>query len=152
MTLHVLKSEEKRIGEAKKHWAAVVPPILCMVTEELLPIGLPWLIYRIAVILKTQLYVTTDRLYGKTGVFRTKHLSCHLEQLESVSFVKGIFGRIFNYGSISIRTGGIEYRFKYIQDPQRFCAVIEKQKKRVIDDTGTGSEHLETALETGPKE
>ena len=57
--------------------------------------------------ISTELVITSKRVIFKTGFIKRSTVELTSKQMESLSFDQGIFGRIFNFGDISIYgTGG----------------------------------------------
>jgi len=65
--------------------------------------------------------ITNKRVIIKTGVFSRDTLEMQLSKIESVQVKQGIFGRMFNYGTLIIKgTGGTPGLYKKICDPINF--------------------------------
>lgn len=66
-------------------------------------------------------YVLTDRgLYRKAGVVSTRVSRVGLSAVERTSLSKGVWGNVFDYGTISISTAGsdgVDLRFTDLDDP-----------------------------------
>jgi hypothetical protein len=66
-------------------------------------------------------YVLTDRgLYRKAGVVSTRVSRVDLSAVERTSLSKGVWGNVFDYGTISISTAGsdgVDLRFTDLDDP-----------------------------------
>ena len=88
----------------------------------------------------TELAFTNKRVIGKTGVFSSRALDATLEKIDSVATSSGLFGKIFGYGKISIRTAADRFDFKYVKRPEEFkralMAQIDKaEQDRLIEQT-----------------
>jgi uncharacterized membrane protein YdbT with pleckstrin-like domain len=65
--------------------------------------------------------VTNRRIMMKTGVAKRRLIELQLNRSEGLIIDQGIIGRIFNYGTIIIRSGGtMEEIFSPIADPYEF--------------------------------
>lgn len=70
----------------------------------------------------TEFAYTDKRLIGKVGVIGTTSMDAPLNKIQSVNVESGLFGKIFNYGSLRVVTAGADkYRFKFIKD----CDVLK---------------------------
>jgi uncharacterized membrane protein YdbT with pleckstrin-like domain len=75
--------------------------------------------------------VTNKRVVVKTGILRNRSSETLLRQVEGITVDQGIFGRIFNYGTIVIEgTGTDKVPYKQIGDPLGFrLSVLEQIDK-----------------------
>jgi uncharacterized membrane protein YdbT with pleckstrin-like domain len=64
--------------------------------------------------------VTNRRVMMKTGVMKRRLIELQLNRSEGLVIDQGILGRIFNYGTIIIRTGNLEETFSPVADPYEF--------------------------------
>ena len=64
--------------------------------------------------------VTNRRVMMKTGVTKRRLVELQLNRSDGLVIDQGIIGRIFNYGSIIIRTGNLEEVFSPVADPYEF--------------------------------
>ena len=72
--------------------------------------------------------VTNKRIILKVGVIRRKTAEMFLEKVESVGVDQGIFGRVFNYGEITVHgTGGTAEPFDRISHPLEFRRQVQEQ-------------------------
>jgi uncharacterized membrane protein YdbT with pleckstrin-like domain len=55
----------------------------------------------------TEIEVTDRRVILKQGFIRRETVEMHMDKVESVDVVQSILGRIFNYGSVTIRGVGV---------------------------------------------
>lgn len=70
--------------------------------------------------------VTNRRVLIKTGLVRRHTLEILLARVETVGVEQGIFGRIFNYGTIIvIGTGGTKEVFPCISKPLEFRKTVQ---------------------------
>ncbi len=71
--------------------------------------------------LTTELVVTDRRVIYKRGLIRRFTAEMNMEKVESVSVDQSILGRLFNYGTITVRgTGGGMDALPDIDDPLTF--------------------------------
>jgi len=66
------------------------------------------------------LYFTRTRLHLKKGVFSTSTEDSPLDKIINVRYSNGLWGKIFNYGSLRIKTMTDTYYFDNIAAPQLF--------------------------------
>jgi uncharacterized membrane protein YdbT with pleckstrin-like domain len=83
--------------------------------------GIPALIRRAS----TELAVTDRRVIYKSGVFSRHTLEMNRSKVESVDVDQSILGRVFGYGTITVRgTGGSLEPIRRISDPLTFRSHI----------------------------
>lgn len=90
-------------------------------------IGAVSLIQRILVYIGSTYAVTNKRVILKTGVISRKAVDLVLTKCEGLQIKQSVFGRIFNFGTITVTTGGATSSYPYIADPLRFKKEINKQ-------------------------
>lgn len=75
----------------------------------------------------SELVVTDRRVLIKTGVVQRQTLEMFIARVESVGVDQGFFGRMFDYGTVSIRgTGGSEEPFEAIAHPLEFRNAVQR--------------------------
>jgi len=92
-------------------------------------------------------YVLTDRnCYRKAGVLSTRVSRIGLSTVERTSLTKGVWGNVFDYGTISISTAGsdgVDLRFADLNDPEPVRAemrrLIGTRRSRTGPDTATAT-------------
>lgn len=147
----LLMSGEKPVYQGKVHWIGYVPPAVLFVfalmfsrAEDNTFFGVLALIAlamlaKTAIIQKTtELAITNRRIVGKGGFIRRYTVELQHGQVESIQVLQTALGRIFNYGSLSIRgTGGSQTVIGCITAPLEF----RKQAMEHIDrmQSGAGS-------------
>ena len=116
-----LMKDEKIIATAKIHWMDLVWGILFF-----------WLFFipllsAISRMISTELAVTTHRAVGKQGLIRRHAIDLTLDKVQNVTIDQGIFGRIFNYGSVRVTTAGDVANFAGIAQPAVFKSAVTNQ-------------------------
>lgn len=96
-------------------------------------VGIFLLIRDLITFITTKLVITDKRITGKKGLIHTNHLDCPLNRLDGVQVKQGLFGKIFNYGTISISTGSTLISFPYISHPNDFRATLNEQIDKFYD-------------------
>jgi len=82
--------------------------------------------------LTSEFGITDKRVIIKVGWIRRNTLETQLKKIEQVRVDRGIFGRIFNYGTIVIvGTGGSSSPFRGIRKPMEFRKYAQAQKESV---------------------
>ncbi len=121
-----LGAGEEVISRATVTWFSVLLPLILGVL--LLPFygfGLIIIIPCVLKITSTELALTNKRIVAKFGFIRRETVELRLERVESISVSQGIFGRIFNYGSIVVKgSGGTGAPIPYIKNPLDFRRYI----------------------------
>jgi uncharacterized membrane protein YdbT with pleckstrin-like domain len=73
--------------------------------------------------------VTNRRVIIKLGFISRRTIELNLSKVESVEVNQDIFGRLFNYGTITvIGTGGTHEPFALINDPLAFRRAVQSQQ------------------------
>jgi uncharacterized membrane protein YdbT with pleckstrin-like domain len=79
----------------------------------------------------SEFVVTNRRIMLKTGVLKRQFTELQLNRSEGLIIDQGIMGRIFNYGSLFITSGGAREEFYPIADPYEF----KRQINNAIEDS-----------------
>ena len=90
-------------------------------------VGFIWFIRDIIAFGTTKLTISTKRLTGKVGLINTNQLDSPLNKISGVQVEQGLFGKIFNYGTISVTTASTTFRFPYISKPNDFRNELNNQ-------------------------
>jgi len=77
----------------------------------------------------SEFVVTNRRIMLKTGVLKRKLVELQLNRAEGLSVDQGIIGRMFNFGSIIVTSGGVKEVFSPIAQPFEF----KKQVNNAIE-------------------
>lgn len=142
-----LASNEKIIYTTGLHWWVYFKNILLIVLgiifirssggtgtassigAFLILIGMVGLIYAFFVSKSSEFAVTNKRVILKTGMLKRKLVELQLNRAEGLSVEQGIIGRIFNFGSIKITSGGVTESFSPLAKPFEF----KKQVNNAIE-------------------
>lgn len=71
--------------------------------------------------------VTNKRVILKTGVISRRAVDLVLAKCEGLHIKQSVLGRIFNFGTITVTTGGVSSSYPYIADPLAFRREINTQ-------------------------
>lgn len=93
----------------------------------LLFIGVISLMQRLLVKVGSAYAVTNKRVVLKTGVLSRRAVDLVLAKCEGLHIKQSVFGRIFNFGTITVTTGGATSSYPYIADPLAFRKEINTQ-------------------------
>ena len=75
----------------------------------------------------TELALTNRRVISKTGVISQQTSELQVDQIESVEVKQGLFGRILNYGTVTVKgTGGGAAPAPGIVDPLKFRKAVQE--------------------------
>jgi uncharacterized membrane protein YdbT with pleckstrin-like domain len=98
----------------------IIPPIL-------------FIIIAIIRVKTVELALTNKKVIGKAGFINRASIDLPISKLESITIDQGIFGRIFNYGLVSIRgVGGNNVTIHSIKDPLSFRrAVMDRMDQQI---------------------
>ncbi|RGN43968.1 PH domain-containing protein [Bacteroides sp. OM05-12] len=93
----------------------------------LLFMGVVSLVQRIMVKAGSVYAVTNKRVILKTGVISRRALDLVLAKCEGLQIKQSVLGRILNYGTITVTTGGATSSYPYLSDPVGFKREINTQ-------------------------
>ena len=143
-----LNKGERVIYTAKVHWGiylAMIPPFIVFQTIFIgiltltdityvsgafrLMLLIPFLLFIRGWLVQktTELSITNKRVITKVGLFSRQTSEILLPKVESVEVDQGIFGRMLNYGTVTVRgTGGGVAPAPAISDPLRFRKEVQR--------------------------
>lgn len=103
----VLGREERITYEARISIWFLSPLIfLGLVTLPFLGLGLIFLISAYLKYISTEIAITNKRVIAKFGFISRKTTEISIDRIESIQVDQGIWGRIFNYGSLVVSGAG----------------------------------------------
>ena len=115
---------ETVVHRAKLHGMIFVPGIVLFVVI----IGIFLLVAAIIRKATTEMAVTNKRVIIKTGLISRKTLEMNLAKVENIGVDQGIFGRMFNFGKITVvGTGGTHEEFSMVASPLDFRKAVQTQ-------------------------
>jgi uncharacterized membrane protein YdbT with pleckstrin-like domain len=119
------------------HWIIYLPPVMMLcfglpligVNERLgMVLAIAGLLAGAAAYIRqtaSEFAVTNARVIVKTGLLARRTIEINIARVESVEVDQDIFGRLFNYGAITvIGTGGTKEPFTMIENPQAFAGWV----------------------------
>ncbi len=77
--------------------------------------------------LNTELAVTDKRVIGKAGFINSASLDLPLNKVQNVKVSSGLWGKLFNYGTIEIEAGGGSLSFCGIKNADGFKKFLMNQ-------------------------
>lgn len=89
--------------------------------------GIVSLLSRILIKVGSSYAVTNKRVILKTGVISRRAVDLVLAKCEGLHIKQSVLGRIFNFGTITVTTGGVSSSYPYIADPLAFRREINTQ-------------------------
>lgn len=92
---------------------------------------LPWHFIRYAT---TKLGFTNKRVVGKVGFIKKQSLDAPLNKINNVGVSQGLFGKIFNWGTVEIDTSSGKYYFPCIVKPNEFKNKLMAQVDQFEED------------------
>lgn len=145
----VLQGDEQVIHQARTHWIVYLPAFVYLVTAIALLIWLlpryqtngrdflsmvaatvalaallaaPFYFFKALIQRRTtELAITNRRVIAKVGLISRKTWEINATKVEGVEVDQSIFGRIFGYGTVSVKgTGGGIAPLRNIDDPVEF--------------------------------
>lgn len=102
-----LSNGEKVVLEGKVHWIKIIPHVIAFFT--------------------TKLALTNKKVIGKVGFIKKATLDMPLNRVQGITFAQGLFGKIFNYGTIEISSAADKVTFHYIAKPEAFKKAVLNQ-------------------------
>jgi len=93
----------------------------------LLFLGLVSLVQRLFVKIGSIYAVTNLRVIFKTGIVARHVQSLVIFKVEGLWVTQSFWGRILNYGTIVVTTGGATNSYPFVKDPMRFKNAIDTQ-------------------------
>lgn len=125
---------EETIKEGKISIATLIIRLIIDFFAMCILIGFIWIIRDLIKFFTTTLIITNKRVNGKTGLINTNELDSPLNKINGVQVKQGLFGKIFNYGTISITTASTVFNFDYIDKPNDFKNILNNQIEKYEDD------------------
>lgn len=87
-------------------------------------------------VVTTELALTNRRIIAKSGLIRRNTVELKVNRVESLGVDQGVLGRIFNFGSITIKgVGGSNAPIPYIARPMEFRQQVNNHLDE-LDDQG----------------
>ena len=135
-----LNPGEQVVYRGTVHWIIYLPPVLMVcfgiplidINERFAVIlAAAGLIAGAAYIRQTtsEFAVTNHRVIVKTGLLARRTIEINIARVESVQVDQDIFGRLLNYGAITvIGTGGTKEPFTMIDNPQQFRRMVQGEQ------------------------
>lgn len=96
-----------------------------------------WFVVVAIGIMRTELALTNKKIIGKTGILN-RAVDLPLGKLESITVNQGFIERMFDYGTVSVRSGGGDVvRFSGIKAPLEFRRVV----MNLVEQNQTAQKH-----------
>ena len=93
-----------------------------------------WLIKALIQFISSEFALTNKRVLLKHGFIKRDSLETLLSKIEGIQLQQGIFGRLFDYGTIVIiGMGGTKNPFHKIQKPMEFRKVVQEQISKNVE-------------------
>lgn len=87
-------------------------------------------------VITTELALTNRRIIAKSGLIRRNTIELKANRVESLGVDQGVLGRIFNFGSITVKgVGGSNAPIPYIARPMEFRQQVNNHLDE-LDDQG----------------
>lgn len=85
--------------------------------------------------ISSEFAITNKRCVIKTGLFRIHVADLNLDKCEGATFSQTLWGRILNFGTIFVTTGGMSNSFWGVDRPcqlrNRISEIVEEYKKNI---------------------
>jgi uncharacterized membrane protein YdbT with pleckstrin-like domain len=128
--------------EGRLHWIVYLTPVLILGVGigvagsglyagglALLVMGALSLLIAWVRQISSEFAVTNRRVIIKTGWLSRRTIELNMSKVESVQVDQDIFGRLLNYGTITvIGTGGTKEPFPLIDDPMGFRHAVQREQ------------------------
>ena len=131
------------IYTAKSHWITYVGPVMGILIGSmgiiLLSFGMGWMkfigtalllifgkaVLKVLIKITTKIYLTTDYLTISKGIISKDVLDVPINKLEGIYLTQNLLGKIFNFGTLMVSTGGINQSY-VIKNPMELRNKIIK--------------------------
>lgn len=87
--------------------------------------------------LRTKLTLTNKRLSGSIGLIKTQNIDSPLNKINGVEVRQNLFGKMFNYGTITVVTAATKFNLDYIENPDELKTAINNQIEQYEEDRMT---------------
>ena len=118
---------EEIIKEGKISGATLFIRLIIDVLAMAVIVGLFWIVRDLIYFFTTKLTITDKRIKGRKGLIHTSELDSPLNKITGIKIDQGLFGKIFNYGTIRITTASTALEFRYISNPSDFREALNNQ-------------------------
>ncbi len=124
-----LTTGEHIIYRGRFHWLRWVLAWAALILFGWVVIGVIAFAWMVSRMMTTDFGVTNRRVVLKRGFFTRTTEEIASESVESVELRQGVFGRIFNFGSLRVSgTGDAEIQMPQMAAPIEFRAAVEKSR------------------------
>lgn len=118
---------EKVIKEGKLSIACFIIKFIIDIFACCIIVGFVWIVRDAIKFFTTKLIITNKRVSGKTGLINTNELDSPLNKISGIQVKQGLFGKMFNYGTVSITTASTVFNFDMINNPNEFKRILNNQ-------------------------
>ncbi len=116
---------EQVVYYGELHWMIFVPGVILI---PLCGVGLLVLLMAWLRKITNEFTVTNKRVLMKTGIISRRTLEMNLAKIENIQVDQGIFGRLFDYGTVTVvGTGGTKEPFRYLARPLEMRRAVQNQ-------------------------
>ena len=115
---------ENNIREGRMSVVTLLVRLFIDLIATIILVGFVWIIKDLITFFTTKITVTNRKFSGHTGLINTSHLDCPLNKISGVQVQQGLFGKIFNYGTIIVSTSSTVARYMHISNPNDFVLVL----------------------------
>ena len=119
--------------EVKTVRLALAPVLIRDILAMVVLIGFVWIIRDLILWGSQRITLYEGHIEGKTGVIRTKKLNSPLDKVQSISVESGFWGKIFNYGTITITSAASVISFQGIGDAKHFEPLVNEQIEKAAE-------------------
>ena len=123
---------EEIVREGKISVATLVIRLIIDFFAWFIIVGFVWTVRDLIKFFTTKLVITNKRVSGKTGLINTNELDSPLNKINGIQVKQGLFGKMFNYGTISITTASTVFNFDYIDKPNEFKTILNNQIENMM--------------------
>lgn len=135
-SINKVEVEEKIVKKAEISSAMYLIPLIVGFLTLIIFIGIFFIFLAIIFFLKAnnaELIITNKHLIGKAGVISSKQLQIPLNMINSVSYERGIFGKMFGYGTIKITSQIEDCVFENVKDVEEFHKTLLNEIQKFED-------------------
>ncbi len=81
-----------------------------------------------------ELAITNKRVVGKTGFLNSSAMDAPLSKIQNASVSQPFWGKIFNYGTVTVETASGKYQFEAVKNADAFKRTLMSQIDQAEED------------------
>ena len=136
----LIKGEQVVLQARISWWSQLPLLILGLLLLPVMGFGLLFWLIAIARYFTTEMAITNKRVIAKFGFISRRTVEINLQRIESIQVHQGLFGRLFNYGSIVVSgAGNPQAPIPGISDPLGFRRSFSESQENFAQGATVGA-------------